>query len=126
MKFKIVEGDTDKLNRIYEDFKVDFLDASMSIDDLMRKYDVSFKNYNKLRKRACEEFGLKQKPISRAESNHVIHEKSYIHRYGKKWAVVKTVNHERVIFGIYEDFEEAKNVRDLLLANNWDKKVLEK
>ena len=120
MNFKIIEGEDTRLTDIYDDFKTDFLNPSYSVRDLMKKYDISFNHYNKLRKSVCLELGISCKPKSEINKSRLVNEDTYINRYGKKYAIFKTLNHKRCSFGVYDDLETARLVRNELLKCNWD------
>lgn len=111
------------LDKIYDEFKKDFLDKDCTRTEMLKKYDISPNKYNQLRLRVCKECNLSHKPFGRGESR-IITDNSYIYPVNRKFRVSKTINKRTVNFGLYDSFETAKLVRDKLIDCNWDKKQL--
>lgn len=123
--FSIVEGDSNYLNTIYNDFKSDFINPEVTVKDLRVKYDLSKLNYRRLRDKVLAETDLKGKPsVTRRKYNVMISDTTYIHkRPNGNFIVCKQFNGVKNNFGTYEDFETAKLVRDKLLKSDWDKSL---
>lgn len=118
MDFNIVEGGMD-YDEFYEDFKLDFLNPKMTIDEIVEKYGISKNRYSTLRKRVCEETGLKGKPMKHFDGKSG---RDYVQRRGKdKWVIVKKIGEKRVHFGMYDNFDTAVKIRNELMECGWDK-----
>ena len=50
--------------------------------------------------------------------------RNYIYKARKKYIIRKKLNGKTIDFGLYDTIEHASIVRDLLIANNWDKTLL--
>lgn len=124
MRFHIVEGeDNSSLDKIYNNFKEDFLNPTVTIDDLRSKFDLSHRMYNVLRSRVLKETGLKRKPQKRPNSK-VIGKHTYIQSNNGTYRIVKYIDGCLQNFGNYKDLETAIKVRDKLIACDWDKTKL--
>lgn len=123
VSFNIIEGNDDWMN-IYPEFKEDFLDESVHVAELKRKYDLSHGKYDYLRKKVLKETGLQEKPIKLGGRNFTFKEGRYIVQDKKGTCrIYKTINYVKTSFGSYPDYETAKIVRDKLVECNWDKKT---
>lgn len=123
IKFNIVEGHQTE-EHIYNDFKKDFLNPKNTIPDLLKKYDISSNKYNKLRKKVCEETGLKSKPSTNNNKRTILTDRAYIHKHRAGWAIIKNINNKRIYYGTYKDLEYAKKIRNALIKYSWDKSKL--
>lgn len=47
-------------------------------------------------------------------------EDKYIYKRNGKYQISRNVNKHNVSYGVYNSIEEARNVRDKLVENNWD------
>jgi hypothetical protein len=124
MNFRIVNGDVDSINEIYPDFKKEFLKKENTIEDLRVKFDLSYKEYERLRSKVLSETGLKQKPQQKSTNARLINDTTYIYKIKGKYHVIKTINQKQTTYGRYDDFDSAKRVRDKLIENEWDRGTL--
>lgn len=60
MNFKIIENHDDGVD--YEELKKDYLDPTMAVAHICRKWGISRKRYNKYRKDIVKDTGVKRKP----------------------------------------------------------------
>lgn len=126
-KFRIVE-DTSEFRDIYEYVKQDYLDPKVRVSDILKKYNISNKNYQRIRKEIIEETGVTRKPMDYDFDEHWRHETRFISQVKttKKFKVVKVMNGKYHHFGVYDDLKTALEVRDILEEANWDKEVYKK
>lgn len=124
MKFNLIENPRTFYEDFYEDFKNDFLNSQYNISDLRKKYNLSFHQYNKLRKLVCEETGLKSKPTKNFRQKKVIEDNTYIRQIYGKWGILKVINKKVIYYGYYDDINVARYIRDRLIECNWDKSYL--
>ena len=117
VEFRVIEGGTD-YDAFYLDFKRDFLNPKVTMEDLMKKYKISRNRYNKLRQMVFDETGLVRKP-QRYRGN-----RPYINVKDGKWAIIKMLDGAKVHFGSYDNLDTAMKIRDELQKVNWDKEQL--
>ena len=126
VNFRIVENPQDNLDEIYPEFKEDFLDETVLVADLKKKYSLSNSRYKTLRDRVFNETGLTQKPCKMGGREFPLKKTSFIKKYRNGRCIIyKTVNGVKKSFGTYEDLETAQLVRDKLIESNWDDDVAE-
>lgn len=112
----------------YEEFKEDFLNCFMKIDEIKEKYGLTKSEFKEYRQRVLDETGLKRKPTYTYSSIHFFGGAEYIQKKSNGYIVVKTFNNSRdgystKYFGRYPDYETAKMVRDKLIESNWDERL---
>lgn len=112
MNFRIIENYNE--DKLYEDFKRDFINPEVTQKDIKEKYDMGNGKYAKLRKRVCGELGLKRKPSKPNIRKHII-------KYYDKWVIRKKIDGDLKYFGTFKNFEDAQKVRDELVKCGWDK-----
>ena len=117
MQFRVIEGGTD-YDAFYLEFKKDFLNPEVTIENLMQKYGISRNRYNKLRQMVFDETGLVRKPQKYGR------DRPYINSKGGKWAIIKRLNGAKVHFGSYDNLDTAMKIRDELQKVDWDKEQL--
>ena len=123
LTFTIVEGRYPTVD--YEEFKKDFLNEDMLVEDIRRKHELSPSRYNELRAKVCEDLGISRKP-TRGHSilkhyNKYFPENMNIQKaYTGGYYIVKVKNKKTLRFGRYEDIETARMVRDKLAESDWD------
>ena len=117
VEFRVIEGGTD-YDAFYLDFKRDFLNPKVTMEDLMKKYKISRNRYNKLRQMVFDETGLVRKPQRYRGS------RPYINVKDGKWAIIKMLDGAKVHFGSYDNLDTAMKIRDELQKVNWDKEQL--
>lgn len=123
VSFNLIEGNDDWIN-VYPDFKADFLDETVNVSDLKKKYGLSNGKYKYLREQVLDETGLQEKPIKLGGRNLAFKEGRFIVRDKKGTCrIYKTIDRVKISFGTYPDFETAKLVRDKLVECKWDKKI---
>lgn len=124
VNFRFIDNSDANLDLIYDEFKKDFLNPSIHVPELKKKYDLSVSKYKYLRGQVLEETGLPEKPTLKGGRHYKITESRYIikHKHGKA-TIYKTVDGYKRSFGTYPDFETAKIVRDKLVECNWDDKT---
>lgn len=127
MNFRVIENYTHEID--YNGFKKDFLNPRIKVKDLRTKYDLNPKQYNHYKKIVLNETGIKQKPYLTMKNQTIplIDNNTYIQRYkGDYYFIQKKLNGKRKSFGIYEDIQTARMVRNKLIENNWDTVLGEK
>lgn len=127
MNFKVIENHNILDN--YNEFKQDYLNPRINVQTIKKKYDLSTKKYNTLRKKVYNETGIKTKPFKtmKNKTTKLINNKTYIHPYKEdKYFIQKKINGKRKSFGIYKDIDTAIKVRNILIKNNWDTRIAEK
>ena len=124
-KFHIVENYDDAPD--YEVFKEDYLDPLTSMKGLIEKYGMSKGTYNRLARQVREETGLHRKPIGYSRNTlspqYAFNENLYIHKRKSGYAVIHTIDYCTRSYGVYQDIETARMVRNTLVECNWDDKV---
>ena len=124
INFTISEGEPqNSIN--YNNFKKDFLNPKMTVKDLQQKYNINYNNYRKLRERICDEEEITQKPTVSNNKKGILDDKTYVHKYGDGFAVIKYINNQRHYYGTYKNLETSKKIRDKLMECNWDKTQLQ-
>ena len=123
--FRILEGCYPEVD--YEEFKKDFLNPHILVDELRRKYNISLKVYHTLRKKVMKDTGVWKKPCQ--PQQHFINgvpiyreykSAEYIQEINGDYVIIKTTGYVTRHHGRYEDYETAKMVRDKLVACNWN------
>ena len=121
INFKIVEGsygtDVD-----FEQLKKDYLNPNVYVDDILKKHNISRREYRNLKARLAEETGVSRKPSNLRGHSSFIGVVKYISQdpLTQKYRVAKFVDGVLRHFGRYESLEDAINVRNKLAKNNWD------
>lgn len=125
-KFRIIEGGSEsKYEKIYQDFKADYLSPNITVNEMLEKYDISISNYNQLRNRVAEETGVNRK-ISKVKYIRAwTHHSRFIDYMKKsdKYRVSKVIQGKKTHFGLYDDMKTAVYVRDKLEENNWSQQT---
>jgi len=111
--FTIVEGSSDCFD--YDGFKEDYMNPYMSRQKILEKYQIGVTQYLNLGSQVFRETGFKRKKGIRS-----IGESTYISKRGNRFRIDKYIKGRKTYCGTYESFEVAKEVRDYLVANNWD------
>lgn len=118
--FRIVEYTPPVVD--YEEFKNDFLDATMTIPMIREKHGLSKSEFKEYRLKVLGETGLKQKPYVRyidpLNSNN--YEFIYKNRRGEYVVSKFFKNKGTRYYGRYGDYKTARMVRDKLVKNSWD------
>ena len=128
--FRIVEISDSERNYedCYEDFRRDYLNPLISIDDLLEKYSIPKYQYREWSSKIKAEEGLSRKPIYTQSVNKVgvegIRENQNIYRLAECYGISKFFNGERKYFGKYPDLKTAKKVRNILYENDWDTSLI--
>ena len=130
LNFRIVEVSESEHNydSFYEDFKEDFLNPHVTVDDLISKYNIPPYIYKRWSKMIKEEYGLGKKPCYTHSSRNMslyLKKNSYIYPLTNSYGIRKKLDGEMKYFGKYKDIETARMVRDKLYESNWDKKLAE-
>lgn len=116
VQFRIVEGN-DCVDTIdVEEFKKDFLDPSLSVNDICEKHNISKNNYQRLKK---EHFPDTRKPFI-VNTAPICDIDRYISQRDGGYVVSKRISGSQRYFGIWNTLEQARTVRDILESNNWD------
>ena len=118
LTFRIIENYEPRVD--YEEFKKDFLDVNLRAKDLKKKYGLSKKKWDEYRNKVCEETGLTRKPRNAGSSYGMMHDMKFIRVYPNRYIIAKEIDHYVHYFGSYENLDCAKQVRDILIANDWD------
>ena len=120
MNYRIIENY--EYDGFYEEFKEDYLN-SMSIQDLMEKYDIGKTKCYTMGMKVRKELNLKGKP-----KKELINQGNRFIRKTKrgKWEIIKTINGKKEYFGSYDDLDTAVIIRDRLVGVNWDKNLYPK
>lgn len=124
--FVIVENPVDEFD--WEEFKRDYLDDTMSVDDICKKYDISKKRYYSHRKRLIEETGVSFKPNAINNRSLRFNDMKHIYHIGLtgKYRVSRFKKKRSYFFGNYDSLEIAKEVRDLLIEHDWSQEYYKK
>ena len=123
LNFRIVEGERD-FSDIYDDLKQDFLDNNLSQVELMKKYDISMNQLKNLRKE-MEDAGVEFPKVyygTKSPENRYI----YYNKRDNTYMIQKYLRGRVKRFGSYDNIEDARFVRDVLLENNWNGKRVRK
>lgn len=126
LNFRIVEVSESELDydKHYEDFREDFLNPLITVDDLMEKYGIPKYKYREWSNKIKEEEGLNRMPVFNNAVNKVgiegLRENQNIYRLSNCYGISKSINHERIYFGKYPDIETARKVRNILHQSGWD------
>lgn len=120
--FRVLEGNEweDKLD--YEQLKVDYLNPQMTVDDILKKHDISKGEYYRQRKRIAEETGVPCKPSTYGGKPKIHNSDEYItyDDLAQKFRVAKYINGVLRHYGRYKTLEEAQRVRDVMIDHDWD------
>ena len=117
--FSIVEQKTRDIDTIYDDFKTDYLNPLITVNEICSKYNLSNSNYKHLRKRVREETGIEIKPNYYHKSGFFDNPNKYIQKQGNRYVIIKTINRKKTYFGGFKRIEDARRKRDELIENNW-------
>lgn len=108
----------------YEEFKKDFLDCFVKIDEIREKYDLTKSEFMDYRQRVLDETGLKRKPTYSYRPIHFFDDAEYIQKKNNGFIVVKSYRSGKdtktKYFGRYADYNTAKMIRDKLVESDWD------
>lgn len=115
----------------YEEFKKDFLDCFVSVDELKEKYGLTNSEFKVYRQRVLDDTGLKRKPTYSyrpirffGQANCGYRQNAeFIQEKNNGFIISKTTDGHTKYFGRYRDYETAQIVRDKLLESNWDENV---
>lgn len=111
----------------YEEFKDDFCNTFISVEDMKNKYDLTPSEFREYRRRVMDETGLKRKPRYTYAPIHFFSDAKFIQKKSNGYIVVKkfVINHEihARYYGRYADYDTAKMVRDKLVESNWDDRL---
>lgn len=125
VKFQVIKGESKNLDEVYALFKEDFLNPNIKVPDLMKKYNLSRKDYVFFRERVFLETGLKIKPVNKTYYSNLFDENRLISQHSDgTCTIIKWINGHCKNFGTYPDLESAKVVRDKLIENDWDEDIL--
>lgn len=118
--FRIIENYIDNID--FDELVKDYLDPTMTLDDICRKHDISRNKYYQFKKKIVEETGVKIKPCIIGRRVDDDKDRRYISKVekGEKYRIIKSINQKTHYFGVYDDYETAEEVRDLLIAHDWD------
>ena len=119
--FRIIEGEINPHDDIYEDFKADYLSIDITVDEMLEKYNISKNTYKHLRLRVAEETGVNRKMTANKFTRMWTHQSRFIDhlKLRDKYRVAKVINGKYYHFGVYDDMDTAIYVRDKLEENNW-------
>ena len=82
------------------------LQKGLTITEVCRKYQISFKELFKFIKKQ------KQRRNYKSPEKHIF-------RYNNRWAIIKKINQKRIVYGTYINVNEAKKVKNELEQLNW-------
>jgi len=103
----------------YEEFKEDFLNPMITVEELKEKYNLGRSEWNHYRSRVLEDTGLSRKPSTRM-GVHPTANYEYIQKIGDGYVISKTIGVNTRYYGRYTDYDTAKMVRDKLIESGWD------
>jgi len=119
VNYRIIEGDYDTVD--YEEFKKDYMDEFMPKKAILEKYDINHQKYLRYGRMVYRDTGFRRKagvtPIGFSTN---------IREHRGRWRIDKQINGKRHYFGTYDSFDEAKKVRDYLIAHNWSHEAMDK
>lgn len=113
LNFRIVEGSSNDLD--WEEFKEDYMNPYISKKSILDKYGIGGGKYLRLGNQVYKETGFKRSCGVRS-----IGESTNISKRGNRYRIDKYIKGNKTYCGTYESFEVAKEVRDFLVANDWD------
>ena len=121
--FKIVENysvdvDMDELAK-------DYLDKSVSVDDICEKYGISRNKYYILKRELVEMTGVEFKQTAWGGNPNRPSKIKNIYKRNNRYRIAKTIQNKTYYFGEYDNIEEAVYVRDIMEKHGWDKKYYE-
>ena len=120
MNFKVVEQKTKNLEEIYPLFKKEFLNPHTHVKDVKETLQLTNSEYRHLRNQIINETGLDVKPNPYNPTGYYDYPNKYIHKANTGYVIKK----DRTYYGRYSTLKEAQRVRDKLIKNNWDTKIL--
>lgn len=124
--FRIIENYHEEIDM--DGFEKDYLNPSMSVDDIRKKHDIGMHKYTKYAKEVRDKFGLEKKPrihLGLIElptlNGDLVEDMRYIkqHRSGR-YTIIKVIGDERYYCGSFTNKDDARRVRDYLNRCNWD------
>ena len=91
LNFRIVENYTDNID--FDELVKDYLDPTMTLDDICRKHDISRNKYYQVKKRIVEETGVEIKPCMIGRRVDEDKNQRYIYKVdkGEKYRIIKTI-----------------------------------
>lgn len=120
MKFRVVEQKSKNLEELYPLFKKEFLNPHTHVKDVKETLQLTNSEYKHLRNRIIDETGLDVKPNPYNPTGYYDYPNKYIHK-SKNCYVIKK---DRTYYGRFSSLKDAQLVRDELIKNNWNKKIL--
>ena len=109
-KYRIINiiqaTDENMIKLLYKDY------PNHDTPSLMKKYQLPYQQYYRLLKKLKETYNITESR-TRADSR-------YIYKYDDKYQLKKKVDKTQYYFGVYDNFETAKRVRDYLETHNWN------
>ena len=120
--FRVVEGEIHP-DVDFEELKKDYLDSEMYVDDLLKKHNISLREYHRLRKRLVEETGVPVKISNANKCSCVSNVEKHISQdpLTLKYRVGKWIDGKFVRFGWYKTLDDAIRVRNVMMDHDWDK-----
>ena len=122
VNFRIIDGDKWNSKVDYEQLKLDYLNPSISVKEILKKHNISRGEYYRQRKIIVEETGVKIKPSYNGGTSQIVDVMRYITQdpLSQKYRVQKYIDGMLRHYGRYKDLEEAIRVRDALIEHDWD------
>ena len=119
--FRFVEDTTPRVDM--DELIKDYLNPLTSVDDILRKHNLSRNEYLRLRPQLVEKTGEPRKLSFHGGKSTIKDVSKHITQdpLSQKYRVQKTINGVLKHFGRYDTLEEATRVRDVLMDMNWDR-----
>ena len=120
--FRIIDGDKWNSNIDFEQLKLDYLNPKITVDDILKKHNISRGEYHRQRKRIVEETGIPVKPSVHGGQPKIHNSNEHItyDSLAQKFRVSKYINGMLRHYGRYKTLEEAQRVRDVMIDHDWD------
>ena len=113
--FRIVEGGS--YNDVpYEEFKKDYMDMTVSLSEILKKYGINHQKYLRYGKMVYQETGFHRRSGERPLDPNG---NANIRKTGNKYRIDKTINGRRIYCGTYDSLEYARKVRNFLVKHNY-------
>lgn len=121
-RFRWVEGDKWATDIDFEELKMDYLNPQITVDEILKKHNISRNEYRRLRNRLVEETGVPVKPSTHGGKPKIHNSREYItyDSLAQKFRVSKYIKGMLRHYGRYKTLEEAQRVRDVMIEHDWD------
>ena len=121
-RFRIIDGDKWTSDVDFEQLKIDYLNPTITVDEILKKHNISRGEYHRQRKKIVEETGVPVKPSVHGGQPKIHNSSEYItyDSLAQKFRVSKYIKGMLRHYGRYKTLEEAQRVRDVMIDHDWD------